>query len=107
IEEQSRGRYQLFLPQDQPAQLSHEAATIRQTDLASVLSADLFLGNFNGADLDSGTVAEFVTAKFADKPAVLLRTDFRTFSCLTLASSSSFSSPSSSAASAASTTSTT
>lgn len=35
------------------------------------------LFNFDGAELDSGTVVEFVIAKFADIPAVLLRTDFR------------------------------
>lgn len=33
--------------------------------------------NFNGSDLDDGTVVEYMFAKFADKPALFLRTDFR------------------------------
>ena len=32
---------------------------------------------FDGTELDSGTVAEFMLAKFAAMPALLLRTDFR------------------------------
>ncbi|MEO5959881.1 MAG: nucleoside 2-deoxyribosyltransferase, partial [Opitutaceae bacterium] len=35
------------------------------------------LFNFDGSDLDSGTIVEFMLAKFADIPAVLLRTDIR------------------------------
>ena len=35
------------------------------------------LFNFDGSDLDSGTVVEFVYAKLLDIPAVILRTDFR------------------------------
>ena len=81
MEKVSAGRYKFFLPQSQSIELSHEAATIRQSDLNNVLAADLFLGNFNGPDLDSGTVAEFLTAKFADKPAVLLHSDFRVLTC--------------------------
>jgi hypothetical protein len=33
--------------------------------------------NFDGANLDSGTVVEFIYAKMLDIPCVLLRTDFR------------------------------
>ena len=32
---------------------------------------------YDGTELDSGTVVEFMLAKFADKPALLFRTDFR------------------------------
>jgi nucleoside 2-deoxyribosyltransferase len=42
-----------------------------------LLSADVALFHFDGPELDSGTVVEFIFAKFADIPAVLLRTDFR------------------------------
>ena len=35
------------------------------------------LFNFDGSDLDSGTVAEYMYAKTLDIPAVILRTDFR------------------------------
>lgn len=82
IQRAGRGRYRLYLPQNQPIEQSHAAVAIRQADLAHVVAADVFLGNFNGPDLDSGTVAEFVTAKLADKPAVLLHTDFRVLTCL-------------------------
>jgi len=35
------------------------------------------LFNFDGTELDSGTVVEFMLAKFLDLPSVILRTDFR------------------------------
>ena len=35
------------------------------------------LFNFDGTDLDSGTLAEFMIAKFADIPSVILRSDRR------------------------------
>jgi hypothetical protein len=35
----------------------------------------LFL--YNGTELDSGTVVEFMFSKFADIPSVIVRTDFR------------------------------
>ena len=41
------------------------------------MTCDLALFNFDGTDLDAGTVVEFMFAKFLDIPAVLLRTDFR------------------------------
>jgi len=42
-----------------------------------VIESDLGLFNFDGADLDSGTVVEFMVAKQLDIPVVLLRTDIR------------------------------
>jgi hypothetical protein len=33
--------------------------------------------HYDGTELDSGTVVEYLFAKFADIPSVLLRTDFR------------------------------
>ena len=76
ILQESHGRYRAVLPQDlevDPAQTT----AIRDADLLALLSADVALFHFDGAELDSGTVVEFMVAKFADVPAVLLRTDFR------------------------------
>jgi nucleoside 2-deoxyribosyltransferase len=50
---------------------------IRDLDILTLLNCDLALFNFDGPELDSGTVVEFLFAKFADIPAVILRTDFR------------------------------
>ena len=54
-----------------------EAVDIRNQDLLQLMTCDLALFNFDGTDLDAGTVVEFMFAKFLDIPAVLLRTDFR------------------------------
>src|ERR1700737_3711009 len=53
------------------------APYIRDLDILTLLNCDLALFNFDGPELDSGTVVEFLFAKFADIPALLLRTDFR------------------------------
>jgi len=45
--------------------------------LKEVVKADLILLNFDGTELDSGTVIEFLFAKALDIPAVILRSDFR------------------------------
>ena len=49
----------------------------RDQDFVTLISSDLAIFNFDGQELDSGTVAEFLFAKFADIPSLLLRTDFR------------------------------
>ncbi len=72
----SRGRYVPVLPQDLELP-SLEAKAIRDADYRALLECDAAIFQFDGSDLDSGTVAEFMTAKFADIPSVLLRTDFR------------------------------
>ena len=72
----SGGRYQALLPQD----LEQRGTTphaIRDQDIRALLRCDLGLFNYDGPELDSGTVVEFMLAKFADIPSVLLRTDFR------------------------------
>lgn len=72
----SKDKYRFFLPQ----LISHqttEPQAIRDLDFAELLSSDLAVFNFDGAELDSGTVVEFMAAKMADLPAVQLRTDFR------------------------------
>jgi nucleoside 2-deoxyribosyltransferase len=53
------------------------AHDIRDQDFVTLVSSDLAIFNFDGPELDSGTVAEFLFAKFADIPSLLLRTDFR------------------------------
>ena len=50
---------------------------IRDQDIATLIGCDLAIFNFDGPELDSGTVAEFLFAKFADIPSLVLRTDFR------------------------------
>jgi|TARA_B110000495_G_C23028213_1_gene611524 nucleoside 2-deoxyribosyltransferase len=72
----SSGRYRPVLPQDLELP-SLEAKVIRDIDYAALLGCDAAIFQFDGSDLDSGTVAEFMTAKFVDIPSVLLRTDFR------------------------------
>jgi nucleoside 2-deoxyribosyltransferase len=53
------------------------AQDIRDNDIVTLIDCDLALFNFDGPELDSGTVAEFLFAKFADIPSLLLRTDSR------------------------------
>lgn len=76
IEKISGGRYKTNLPQD----LEQREVTphhIRDQDILTLLESDLGVFNYDGPELDSGTVVEYLFAKFADIPSVLLRTDFR------------------------------
>lgn len=76
IYEQSHGKFRCVLPQDfVPA--ARSARTKRDSSLRGLVACDLALFNFDGADLDSGTVVEFMIAKFADVPTVLVRSDIR------------------------------
>lgn len=76
IYEKSHGRFLCVLPQnlEQRATTAH---SIRDQDLRTLLECDLGLFNYDGAELDAGTVVEFLFAKFADIPGVILRSDFR------------------------------
>lgn len=76
IYEKSHGKYRCLLPQDliPPGRTGR---SIRDQDLRALIACDLALFNYDGPDLDSGTVVEFMYAKFADIPAVLLRSDIR------------------------------
>jgi hypothetical protein len=76
IYEKSHGRYQCVLPQDFDPR-TRTSRAIRDQDLRALVACDLALFNFDGPDLDSGTVVEFMVAKFADIPAVILRSDRR------------------------------
>ena len=74
----SGGRYAAMLPQDGECEIMERTSkSIRDADFELLLQCDIILANFDGHDLDSGTVVEFCFAKMADIPAVLLRTDFR------------------------------
>ena len=73
----SNGRYDVRLPQDFQTEPSAKAVDIRNADLAELTHCDMVVANFDGAELDSGTVVEFCIAKALDMPTVLLRTDFR------------------------------
>jgi len=69
-------KYSVTLPQNLE-QVVDRAIDVRNQDYALILESDLSLFNFDGTDLDSGTVAEFMFAKFLDLPSVILRSDFR------------------------------
>jgi len=76
----SDGVFQIFLPQSREVEELYRPdieAHIRNTDILEVMRADILLGRFDGPEPDSGTVLEFVTAKFLGKPALILRSDFR------------------------------
>jgi hypothetical protein len=76
IEQEAHGRYVCVLPQHLE-QTGTRAVDIRNQDLLQVMTCDLALFNFDGTELDSGTVVEFMLAKFLDIPSVILRSDFR------------------------------
>jgi len=76
IEQSSAGRYRCVLPQNLE-QSSNRAVNIRNQDLVQVIQCDVALFNFDGDDLDSGTVVEFMLAKMLDIPALIVRSDFR------------------------------
>jgi nucleoside 2-deoxyribosyltransferase len=72
----SSGKFNCVLPQTLEERVT-TAHAIRDKDIFTLIGIDLALFNLDGTELDSGTVAEFMFAKFADIPCLLLRTDFR------------------------------
>ena len=76
IEKISGGRYKCVLPQNLE-QRSLDPKIIRDNDLYNVKKADGAIFAFDGLELDSGTVVEFIAAKTLDKPSVVYRTDYR------------------------------
>jgi nucleoside 2-deoxyribosyltransferase len=76
IMEASEGKYRPVIPQDLEQRSLHPQ-DIRDEDILALLNTDLALFHFDGTELDSGTVVEFMIAKFADVPSVILRSDFR------------------------------
>ena len=76
IFEKSQGSYLCHLPQD--AEAGHASPRLaRDRDIRNLFGSDLALFCFDGTELDAGTVVEFMLAKFADIPSVILRTDIR------------------------------
>ena len=76
IQRKSRGRFISILPQDlEQRDLSPQS--IRDEDLRALLACDLAMFTYDGAELDAGTVVEYMVSKMADIPAVILRSDFR------------------------------
>lgn len=76
----SNGKFELVLPQSKELRDSDRpdiAAHIRNTDLLQVIKCDLMLARFDGVELDTGTVVEYMLAKFLGKPTVILRCDSR------------------------------
>ncbi len=72
----SEGHYVALVPQDLE-QRETTAHAIRDQDIRALMQCDVGLFHYDGPELDSGTVVEFLFAKFADIPSILLRTDFR------------------------------
>jgi len=76
IEKVSNNRYKCILPQNLQ-QISDDPKIIRDNDFLNLKKMDGIIASFDGTELDSGTVAEFMYAKFLNKPAVVFRSDFR------------------------------
>ncbi|MGH7995296.1 MAG: nucleoside 2-deoxyribosyltransferase [Opitutaceae bacterium] len=76
IYDKSHGKYLCLLPQDSEPDGPRPRA-IRDRDIRALLGCDLALFTFDGAEIESATVVEFMLAKFADIPAVVLRSDLR------------------------------
>src|SRR5260370_23702836 len=76
IERQSKGEFICRLPQALE-QRSNSARQIRDQDLETLIDCDIAIFNFDGTEVDSGTVVEFMISKVAYIPALSLRTDFR------------------------------
>ena len=78
VERCSDARYRVMLPQDGECEVVERTSrSIRDADFELLFNCDVLVANFDGHDLDSGTVVEFCFAKSIDMPSVLLRTDFR------------------------------
>jgi hypothetical protein len=76
IYEKSHGRYLCELPQDlEPG--GERPRAIRDHAIRKLVSCDLALFLFDGAEVESATTIEFLFAKFADIPSVILRSDLR------------------------------
>ena len=76
IERVSQGLYTCRVPQNFEM-VKFRAVDVRNLDLKEVMACDFGLFNFDGPDVDSGTIVEFMFAKMLDIPSVILRTDFR------------------------------
>lgn len=77
IENLSNSEFKCLLPQDIEAGQWNSEVDIRNRDIKAIMESDFVLFNFDGADIDSGTIVEYVIAKMLDLPSVILRTDCR------------------------------
>ena len=79
IKSVANGRFVPRLPQDKESQVQQDnrGSIIRNGDLKELMECDLAIFNFNGTNMQEGTLCEYMHAKFLDIPCVLLRTDFR------------------------------
>lgn len=76
----SKGRFELVLPQSKELRqldTPNLAAYLRNEDVKQAIQADILLARFDGAELDSGMIVEFMIAKMLGKPSVIIRTDSR------------------------------
>ena len=76
IRKSSNGKYRCILPQNLE-QSTCESVDVRNQDLSYVMQCDIAIFNFDGPELDSGTVVEFIYAKGLDIPSLVIRSDFR------------------------------
>ncbi|KIW88942.1 uncharacterized protein Z519_10426 [Cladophialophora bantiana CBS 173.52] len=76
IRQWSSGKFIPILPQDLE-QRDLSAHSIRDEDLRALVSCDMAMFTYDGTELDAGTVVEYMVAKMADIPTVILRTDIR------------------------------
>ena len=77
FERVSKNRYgKVFLAQNKVQQkVTHQI--IKDQDLMGLMRSDVAMFAFDGIELDSGTVVEFMAAKMLDVPSVVYRSDFR------------------------------
>jgi len=76
LKKASHNRYTFYLAQRECDQnVTHK--TIKDQDTRGLINSQIALFAFDGVELDSGTVVEFMQAKTLDIPAVIYRTDFR------------------------------
>ncbi|SMR64509.1 unnamed protein product [Zymoseptoria tritici ST99CH_3D1] len=73
----SKGKFTALLPQDHEPRGAVTPHGIRDKDIRGLLNCNLALITYDGTELDSGTVVEYMVAKMADIPSVILRSDFR------------------------------
>ncbi len=76
IEDVSNERYNVVPPQDIEDPDKRDV-DVRDANIRALVDCDCVVCVFNGAEIDSGTVVEFMISKSLDMPAVLLRTDIR------------------------------
>ncbi len=76
VEKASSGSVSCVLPQDFEAREPGPEA-VRDADLKLLMQCDCAIFSFDGLELDSGTLVEFMFSKFLDMPCAVLRTDFR------------------------------